>query len=443
MQKRTHVTEGVHEREDLTVTDAKTKLQERKQRFYDALALKEPDKVPILDTCTDTFYAKEAGYTMAELNYDYGKTADALRKYFTHYDFDSGSVTPNATEGMGPIFDIVKPKMLLWAGMPDAPGNLDKNSMHQFIEFETVEEDELEELVKNPGEFFVTHYLPRAFGICEPMQFFNLRQNFAPSFLPYVLLSIAGPLSAPPVQNMIDELQKILPLFGALQKQKDALAKEFEEELGLPCLKGTTEDAAFDLYSDFLRGTMGSSDDIMTHPELLDEIMEQFWDWQRKRILERPPAPGTYAFMPLHKGSDMFMSDEAYGRFYYKYLLKLIELYISLDVVPMVFTESSYNTRIKYLKDLPKGKCIVHFEQGDPEHIKRELGDVACLTGLFPWSFMNTATPEQVVDKTKRLLDVMAPGGGYMFSFDGGIDDLCTTANMEALFDTIRTYGVY
>ena len=425
------------------MTDAETKLQERKQRIYDAVALREPDMVPILDTCTDTFYAKEAGYTMADLNYDYEKTKDALRKYFTHYDFDSGSICPNATEGMGPIFEIVKPKMLLWAGMPDAPGNLYENSMHQFLEFETVEDDELEELVKNPGEFFVTRYLPRAFGICEPMQFFSLRQNFAPSFLPYVLLGIAGPLSAPPVQNMINELGKILPLFGALGAQKEAFAKELEETMGLPCLKGTTEDVAFDLYSDFLRGTMSASDDIMSCPELLDEIMEQFWEWQKQRILARPPASGTYAFMPLHKGSDMFMSDEAYGRFYYKYLLKLIELYIELDVIPMVFTESSYNTRIKYLKDLPKGKCIVHFEQGDPAQIKRELGDVACLTGFFPWSFMNKATPEQVREKAKELIDILAPGGGYMFSFDGGIDDLCTTANMEALFDTIRTFGKY
>ena len=47
---------------------------------------------------------------------------------------------------------------------------------------------------------------------------------------------------------------------------------------------------------------------------------------------------------------------------------------------------------------------------------------------------------EQVIDEAKRLIDACAPGGGFIFETSCGID-LAKKENLEALRDTVRTYG--
>ena len=49
---------------------------------------------------------------------------------------------------------------------------------------------------------------------------------------------------------------------------------------------------------------------------------------------------------------------------------------------------------------------------------------------------------DKVVDEAKRIMDVFAPGGGYVFDFDGGVYD-AKRENVEALFECIKDYGKY
>lgn len=144
----------------------------------------------------------------------------------------------------------------------------------------------------------------------------------------------------------------------------------------------------------------------------------------------------------MHKGMDKFLSDDQYGQFYWKYYMPQIQAIIDNGEIPYVFTEGPYNTRFEYLKQLPKGKCVVHFEQVDMARAKQELEGVACIAGNFPYQHIRNNSKEQVVEEAKRLLDVMAPGGGYMFDLDGGMYDL-PEENLEALYETIRTEGAY
>ena len=113
---------------------------------------------------------------------------------------------------------------------------------------------------------------------------------------------------------------------------------------------------------------------------------------------------------------------------------------IDMGVTPFIYTEGKYNTRIEQLADIPKGKVIYHFETADMAKAKRVLGDIACISGNFPIYLLEHGTREQVIDEAKRLLDICAPGGGYIFDFNASLDE-CIPENLEALFDTVYTYG--
>lgn len=418
---------------------AKQLYDERVKRFHDAVALKEPDRVPILTPGTNTFDTLDAGYTMAEVLYDYQKAKDAIRKFLTRYEPDSGYVLGTGLEGTGPMLEKSKCKSVCWAGMP---GNLiDDNSVHQFMEFEVVKDDEIQELTKNLGEFSATKFLPRVFGLMEPMRHFNLSGTLQYTLTTAGIMPLSAAFARPDVQNMIRELVELEGMFAGYFGEVGAFAGEVEG-MGFPIMSGPPTFGAFDFYSDYLRGTILASMDLYDNEEDVEAFLKEFSAMQVAEIKRNPPQPGRIKFMPMHKAMDGFLSDEHYGRFYWPYQRKLINAWIEAGAIPYVYTEGKYDSRMKYLKELPKGKTIVHFEEIDIVNAKKELKDVACISGVFPAQLLTYGTKQQVVDEAKRLMDVWAPGGGYIFDFDGGIYDH-KRENMEALFDTIKTYGKY
>ena len=150
--------------------------------------------------------------------------------------------------------------------------------------------------------------------------------------------------------------------------------------------------------------------------------------------------PGKHVFMAQHKGMDGFMSDEHYREFYWNHLQIIINAIIDAGMVPYIYTEGKYNTRLECLKEVPKGKVIYHFEEVDMAEAKRVLGGTATISGGFPVYLLDYGTKEQVVDECKRLIDICAPGGGFIFETSCGMD-LAKKENVEAMFDTVRTYG--
>lgn len=107
-----------------------------------------------------------------------------------------------------------------------------------------------------------------------------------------------------------------------------------------------------------------------------------------------------------------------------------------------MYTEGAYNTRLKYLKEVPKNKVVYHFENVDLKLAKKELGDTACLMGGFPVYSVRYGTPERIREEVKQHLEIMAPGGGYLFTTGYSLED-CPQENMEALLEAVDMYGKY
>jgi uroporphyrinogen-III decarboxylase len=198
---------------------------------------------------------------------------------------------------------------------------------------------------------------------------------------------------------------------------------------------------SFDSYSDFVRGTFGAGADIYDRPEAVKAFIDRCTELSIAGIRANP-IPERMVFIPMHKAMDGFMSDDHYAEFYWPYLLAIVEAIIDVGMTPYVYTEGPYYSRLKFLAQLPVGKCVVHFEGVDMAVAKRELGDIACLSGNFPAHFLLNASKQQVVDKVKALLDVCAPGGGYIFDLDGGLYDY-PAENVAAMYETVKEYGKY
>jgi uroporphyrinogen-III decarboxylase len=75
--------------------------------------------------------------------------------------------------------------------------------------------------------------------------------------------------------------------------------------------------------------------------------------------------------------------------------------------------------------------------------VKKRFQGWACFTGNVPSSLLTrAATPAQVRDFVKRLIEDVGQDGGYILS-NGAVIDEAEAANLHAMIDTCKQYGVY
>ena len=86
---------------------------------------------------------------------------------------------------------------------------------------------------------------------------------------------------------------------------------------------------------------------------------------------------------------------------------------------------------------------MIAFTDMDMKKVKETVGQHNCITGGINEHLLETGTPEQVTEAVKRMLDVCAPGGGYIFAVNRTLNSNCKPENVEAMCDAVRKYGQY
>ncbi len=78
-----------------------------------------------------------------------------------------------------------------------------------------------------------------------------------------------------------------------------------------------------------------------------------------------------------------------------------------------------------------------------PEKLKREFGQDITFWGggIDNRTVLNQASPEGVRDEVRRRLEILAPGGGYIFNTVHNILPDVPAANVIALFDAVAEWN--
>jgi uroporphyrinogen-III decarboxylase len=183
--------------------------------------------------------------------------------------------------------------------------------------------------------------------------------------------------------------------------------------------------------------------DIFRQPDKLLEAMERITPLLIENALIYANLTGhPLIMMPLHKGADGFMSDKQFGTFYWPTLKKVIVGLVNEGLVPLLFAEGAYNTRLEYLQELPEKSTIWLFEQTDMMRAKEVVGDRICISGNVPSSLLVRGSIQEVIDYCRNLIEVCGMGGGYMLAA-GAIVDHAKPENMQAVITAAREYGCY
>jgi hypothetical protein len=401
-------------------------------RFKDALLMeKVPDRVPVLYVAT--FMQPDIyGVTPYECMYDTKKLISAHRKYLV--DFKPDYYLPPVFGGKGKIFEILDYQQYKWPGH-----GVSKKSVYQTIEGEYMLPEDYEALIEDPTDFWLRTYMPRVCAALEPLK--NIGAFTDIWELPFISTSMV-PFGIPEVQNAFKALLEAGN--EAMAWIEEIAAFELEARgMGFPSCAAGASKAPFDILGDTLRGTRAMMIDMYRRPDMILKAVERITPIYVKQGVNSANFQGNpIIFIPLHKGADGFMSDEQFKTFYWPTLKALILGLAAEGCVPWLFCEGSYNTRLEYLTELPKGSCFWIFDRTDMARAKELLGDTLCIGGNVPSGMILTGTAEQVKEYCKNLIDVAGKGGGYIMSMGTAMDE-GKADTIKAMIDITKEYGVY
>ena len=283
-----------------------------------------------------------------------------------------------------------------------------------------MEADEYDELIADPYAFIIEKCVPRLYKSLD--------------------------VQTNPWKNILALVQEN-QLRMAVGKEDMELRQELNERFGHRRgigFSGSSR-AAMDWIADQLRSFSGICIDVRRSRAKLIEALDAIYPMIYKIGVTKEPEEMrryTGTMFQLHMAT--YLREKDFAEVWLPTWKRQVEDYASLGMRIGAFLEEDWDRLLDYVYDLPAGS-IFSFEKTNAKLLKEKLGKKHILSGGFPLQYLTQCTKAEIIDKTKEWLDIMAPGGQYMFGFDKSAithHDV-NIENLIAVCDTVRDYGVY
>ena len=418
---------------DEIIAEGKTAKQLRKEkedRIHKTIRLEIPDRVPII--CGMGYFpGKNAGVPSSAAYYDHETWYNAYK--MTLKDFQADLIYPQMPSP-GKALEILALKTMRWPGH-----GVDVYKGHQSIEIEAMNSDDWDEYLSDTGNYMLRKFMPRTSdklaGLAKLPDLAGLMGGGGAQMLGMAM-------SDPDVSMALETLME----YGRAARKHMEVSMKFSQmmqDMGHPTYFQGAAMPPFDMISHSLRGMQGTMIDLYRNPDKIMAAIEKIL----KRSLSSPKPPPsengyTRLFMTNTRGSDDFLSNKLFEKFYWPSFKKVIETMVERGATMCVFFEGNFTQKLEYLLDLPKGNMIVRLDTTDIYKAKEILKGHLCIQGNVPSSLLQTGTVDDVKAYCKKLIDDIGKDGGFILSPRSSTDEV-KPENLKAMIDFTHEYGVY
>jgi len=410
-------------------------LLARRKRLMDAYELRKPDRIPIRLNF-GYMLAKLGGITHRQLDNNPELAQELLEKWTLYF-------APDMAAGLG--YFVSATSVMLGDRQTRWPGyGLPDDKPMQYVEGEYMKAEDYDNFLDDPTNFTLRTLLPRTYEKLEGLAYLPRLSMLVTGYPAFGGLAMA--LSHPDLAASLQVLARMAKFQSEriLEMRKRA---ERMVALGFPMGVGSGMGAfalaPFDFMSDTLRGMRGIFLDMHRRPDKLLDAEEKARRICAEAAIEScRQTGGKFVFIPLHRGSDGFMSLRQFERFYWPQLKGLVHDLVDAGLMPALFYEGVWNERLHYLLELPKGKTTGHFQSTDISKLKEIAGGVISISGCFPVSLLQVGPAEKVREQTKRYCEILGQGGGFIMAPNSSMDE-CDPRLVKVWVDATREYGVY
>lgn len=407
-------------------------MQQRNKRVEDACALKKPDRVPFIPMI-GSFPFQYSGLSTKEVFEDFSCALPAWKAFLRDFPVDAWLCFINILPSTSEVKRILGYNLVQYPGM-----ELGDNQDFQFVEKEYLKSEDYPEFLFDPCYWLMRRMLPQiADNLGGLRKLGNPNSSIARGYT-HFFNGFVAPFADDELWDSFLRLRKAAQLHVESVKvfgQFGALAAE----MGMAPFAHGSAVAPFDLFSDQLRGTVGTMRDMLKTPDRLLAACQWAESFQIETIKGMIKNGARRIFFPLHKGIDSFMSDAQFKKFYWPGLKKLLEVTVENGAIPAVLLEDWFDSRLEVMKDVAPGQIVYMCEKTDVALAKKVMGKYACIMGGVPVSMLITTDPKTIKDHVKKVLDQAAGDGGFILSTSTNIDR-CPEANVRALFEAAEEY---
>jgi len=410
--------------------DVQTQYTEREKRINDAISMKEPDRVPIAPKM-GMYYGQVYNVSFYDVMMDTRNIIPAVESFLK--DFQPDAVWSPFVYSL-PALEALGTNFIHW---PGPTHKLPLDSHFQILDGCYLHDNEFAEFAKDPTHFIMTKALPRKHDNLKGLAKLDFRNA-----IEFGQFTCFVPFTDPEVKTAIDAMTKCGEAMLRWLQNAAEIA-QFITDKGFPLGPSVAQTCAYDMFGDNYRGLLQTAMDVVERPDELEEILDKMIDISVECTIASAKASGAPAVMiPLHGGVDEFMSPANYRRFYWKGLNALMTALSSNGILPYIFCEGNYNSRLENLAEFTGEKAVFMFEKVDMKKVKDILGKKFCICGNVPAALLAFGKPEQVTEEVKKLLDICAPGGGFIMDTSIEITS-AQPCNVEAFFEATYKYGKY
>jgi len=188
-------------------------------------------------------------------------------------------------------------------------------------------------------------------------------------------------------------------------------------------------------------------------PELVDALLEHIVDYYfgvSQRIFDAAADVIDIFFIGNDFGSMIgpLMGDAMFRRFFLPHLKRLVDLGHDYGLKVMMHCCGGFEPLIPAMIEIGLDglQALQPSARGmEPAKLKAAYGDKILMNGCIDTQFvLIQGTPDLVRTRTREVLDIMMPGGGYVASPSHDYVLLETPLeNIIALYETVRDHGEY
>ena len=260
----------------------------------------------------------------------------------------------------------------------------------EHVQMPMMERDEYDAFIEDPNRFVSEVLLPRKYP--------HLYEDR--DYAKNVLKTVAE-----------DKFYSLALLMG---KQSQVLSEKY----------GITDIANFravfsnpvDTLFDYCRGFKGTLTDLRRQPDKVKAACDKLWEVYNLPRLDLPVAKFPYACHMTHIAP--YLSPKQFEEIYWPYEKRWIERAAAAGTKVWIMLEGSWKNVWHHFLEVPKDSCILHIDDDDICQAKKELGDHQIIEGGLKVAAVRTESIDKIKDDIKRVIDVCAPGDGFLFCTD-------------------------
>jgi hypothetical protein len=169
---------------------------------------------------------------------------------------------------------------------------------------------------------------------------------------------------------------------------------------------------AFDVLSS-ARGMANLTKDLFRMPDKIEAVLEVMSTDIIARMQTRIEQLKPFAvFVGASRCATEYMSAKMWERFALPFLKKQVQAVVDSGAYALLHFDNNWNRSLEYLKDFPKGKCILASDSNtDLYQAKTILTGHMCVMGDIPAAKLTLGTPDEVYQYSRKLINDLGPDG--------------------------------